>query len=317
MSRAKLKRRPIAAVLCLTALAVLLLPNARSLYEGLLFYVGSLVLPSPAIRAVRNDGRYASLYELVRLTNSERLNYILRRLGRPGLSVEQIPIPASPQSDILVRFSSEGPLTVYSAHYDKLYDDADYQGASDNTAAVTVLLAGIEELARRGEGGPRAFLFTGEEETGLRGAAAFVEYARAKNLAIREILNFDNLGRGQLAIRPSASVPGFVFTLPFYGELAFDGREVRPSPPYSPANVRLVQSLSQAQPDLVVFQRFTATSDSNVFQAQGLDTVALSGDDMYYLAQTWHTYGDRVELLDEKNLDRAFDLILGYPPNTK
>ena len=64
------------------------------------------------------------------------------------------------------------------------------------------------------------------------------------------------------------------------------------------------------QPDIVVYERFPALSDSNVFQANGIDTVAISGDDMYYLEQTWHTYADRVELLDERNLDRAFDLIM-------
>jgi Zn-dependent M28 family amino/carboxypeptidase len=174
------------------------------------------------------------------------------------------------------------------------------------------LLASVTELAERGEGGNRAFLFTGEEETGLHGATAFVEYARANNIAIREIVNFDNLGRGKLAIRPSAPVPGFVFTLPPYGDMAYDGRRFRPSPPYPLANYRLTQALLRAQPEIVVFDRFTALSDSNVFQANGIDTVAFSGDDMRYLDQTWHTFADRIELLDERNLDRAFELILDY-----
>ena len=100
-----------------------------------------------------------------------------------------------------------------------------------------------------------------------------------------------------------------MFTLPFYGDVAYDGRQLRPSPAYPLANERLTQTLLRAQPDIVVYQRFTALSDSNVFQANGIDTVAISGDDMYYLEQTWHTYADRVELLDERNLDRAFDLI--------
>jgi Peptidase family M28 len=148
----------------------------------------------------------------------------------------------------------------------------------------------------------------------LRGAKSFYEYARANNIAIREIVNFDNLGRGRLAIRPSADIPGFVFTIPLYGDYAYDGRDLRRSALYPPANARLTQALLRAQPDIVVYERFTAVSDSNVFQANGIDTVAISGDDMYYLEQTWHTYADRVELLDERNLERAYELILRYAP---
>jgi hypothetical protein len=33
---------------------------------------------------------------------------------------------------------------------------------------------------------------------------------------------------------------------------------------------------------------------------------------MHFLDLTWHTYADRVELLDERNLDLAYDLILSY-----
>ncbi len=298
--------------LLLVACAVLALPNARSLDEGIIYYLRYAVISSGVIQSIRPDGRYASLYSLVRLRNVERLAYLMAHLDLPNVSVLKIPIPGYPLPSLFVRFDGAGPYTIYSAHYDKLLDDPVYQGASDNTAALSVLLASITELAKRGDGGSRAFLFTGEEETGLHGASAFVEYARSNNIAIREIVNFDNLGRGNLAIRPSAPVPGYVISLPFCGDMAYDGRAFRPSPPYPRANVRLTQALLRLRPDIVVFERFTAFSDSNVFQANGIDTVALSGDDMRYLDLTWHTYRDRVELLDERNLDLAFELILGY-----
>jgi hypothetical protein len=300
-------------VLASLVLAALILPNACSLYEGIFFYLHDALAYSPdAVQPVSREGRYASLYDLVRLRNAERYNYLLRQLDLPSIQIGQIAIPNSQFSNIFVRFKDTSrPYTIYSAHYDKLYDDPDYQGASDNTAAVSVLLAGIAELGQHGDGGNRAFLFTGEEETGLRGATAFVEYARtpAGNIAIREIVNLDSIGRGRLAIRPSAQVAGFVFTLPLYGDIAYDGREFRASPPYPPANARLTQALLRAQPDIIVYERFTAVGDSNVFQANGIDTVAISSSDMHYLELTWHTYADRVELLDERNLDRAFELI--------
>lgn len=298
-------------LLVLIALAVLILPNLRSLYEGVVFYLRDAITYNPNnVKPIRRTGRYASLYDLVQLRNSERQTYILNAASRA--TVLEIPIPGSSLTNIFVRFDSPGPYTIFAAHYDKLYDNPAYQGASDNTAAVSVMLAAIDELARRGDAGHRAFLFIGEEETGMRGASAFVEYARTNNLPIRAIINFDNIGRGKLAIRPSAPMPGFVFTLPLLGDFVFDGRTLNPSPAYPLANPRLTQSLLRAQPDLIVHERFTALGDSNVFQANGIDTVAISASDQYYLEQTWHTYADRIELLDERNLDRAFDLMINY-----
>lgn len=298
-------------LLGLLALAALILPNTRSLYESVIFYLRDAIMYNPNdVEPIRRDGRYASLYDLVQRRNAERRMYILHAASRA--TVFEIPIPGSSLTNIFVRLDAPGPYTIFAAHYDKLYDDPAYQGASDNTAAVSVMLAAIEELIHRGDAGNRAFLFTGEEETGLRGATAFVEYARTNNIPIRTIINFDNIGRGRLAIRPSAPMPGFVFTLPLLGDFVFDGRTLNPSPAYPLANARLVQSLWRAQPDLVVYERFTALGDANVFQANGIDTVAISASDQYYLEQTWHTYTDRLELLDERNLDRAFDLMINY-----
>ena len=307
--------RKVLLILAAGALAALIIPNARSLYEGIFFYLRDVAAYNPnAIQPIRRDGRYASIYDLIGMRNSARHDYVLARVTAANTLITQVPISNSQLPDIFVRFGSSGPYTIFSAHYDKLHDDPDYEGASDNTAAVSVLLASVTELAARGDAGNRAFLFTGEEETGLRGAKAFYEYARANGIAIRKVVNFDNLGRGKLAIRPSANIPGYVFTIPFLGDFAYDGRTLLPSPPYPPANERLTQALVRVQPDLVVYERFTAVSDSNVFQANGIDTVAISGDDMHYLELTWHTYDDRVELLDERNLERASELILQYAP---
>jgi peptidase M28-like protein len=299
--------------LLLLLFALLIFPNGRSLYEGIFFYLRFAVSPLQVSQPVRPDGRYTSLYDLIRLRNTERYRYLLDHLNLPGAAVVQIPIPNYSQPDLFVDFNDEGPYTVYCAHYDKAYDDPQYQGASDNTAAVSVLLASIAELARGKGGGNRAFLFIGQEESGLGGAAAFVQYARAKNLSIREIIDFDSLGRGHLTIRPSTGLPGFVFALPLYGDIVYDGHQFHPSPPYPLPSKRLTQALLRVQPDMVLLERFTAFSDSTVFQADGLDTVAISADDMHYLELAWDTYADRIELLEEGNLDRAFNLVLSYP----
>ncbi len=292
------------------ATTLLVLPNLRSLYEGVFFYLRDVVAySSSSPQALNPHGRYTSLHDLARLRNVERYRYISARLESLNVAITRIPIPDSPFSNLLVTFDSAAPLTIYAAHYDKLYDDPDYPGASDNTAAVSVLLAAIGEFARTGNAGNRAFLLTGEEERGLRGAAAFVGYARANNLAIREIITFDNIGRGQLAMRPLAESPGYVFWLPVIGDMTYDGAQFRATAPYPRANARLTQTLAHALPNLVVYERFTARGDANVFQQNGIDTVMISGDNMYYLQRTWHNYADRIELLDERNLDLAYELI--------
>ncbi|HEX7588587.1 MAG TPA: M20/M25/M40 family metallo-hydrolase, partial [Anaerolineae bacterium] len=225
--------RKVLLILAIVAVAALILPNIRSLYEGIFFYLRDVAAYNPgAVMPIKREGRYASIYDLSGMRNSERHDYVLTRVRAANTLITQIPISNSQLPDIFVRFGGPGPYTVFSAHYDKLHDDPAYQGASDNTAAVSVLLASVTELAKSGDAGKRAFLFTGEEETGLRGAKAFYEYARASGIAIREVVNLDNLGRGKLAIRPSANIPGYVFTIPFFGDFAYDGRTLMSSPPY-------------------------------------------------------------------------------------
>lgn len=311
-------RRLLVAVLLvlLPFLLLLIILNVQSIYEGLSYYVRFAVLPPQPLQPVSRTGRYASMYDLVKLRNAERYRYLVDHLHLPFLTVAQIPIPNFPEPDLLVTFGGHGPYTVFCTHYDKAYDDPEYEGASDNTAAVSVLLSASAEMNKRGYVGNTAFLFSGQEESGLGGAAAFVRYVHEMKMQIREVVDFDSLGRGRLTVRPSTDYPGFVFSVPLYGEITYDGNQFRRSPPYQLPSPRLVASLIAANPDLLVLGRFTALSDSNVFQANGIDTVAISAEDMHYLEMAWDTYADRVELLDERNLDRAFELVFKFPSET-
>ncbi|MCL4393549.1 MAG: M20/M25/M40 family metallo-hydrolase [Chloroflexi bacterium] len=300
-------------VLVLAVLGGLAVYNDRALYEGVVYYLVPAARFTPAdVQPVDPAGRFASVYDLVRLRNQERMAYIAGHLKLPYANVSLIPIPGTPFSDVFVHFDSAGPFTLYCAHYDKAYDDVNYEGASDNTAAVSVLLAAVQELADSGDVGDRAFLFTGEEETGLHGATAFVEYARANHIAVRELVDMDSLGRGALAIRPSADQPGFMFSLPPVGDIAYDGSTFTRATPFPAPSARLTQALLKVDPNIVVLEQFTALSDSNVFQANGIDTVAISTSDMYYAQLAWDTYADKVELLDQQNLEKAYELILEY-----
>lgn len=304
-------------------LAVVVAGNRRSLAEGLRYLRQGLAWQPGSVKPVDPGGEFGLCYDLAGLDNAGRYELIARRLAELDLAPISIPVPGQPLPNLLVLLGG-GPYTLFAAHYDKSRETPTYPAASDNTAAVAVLLAALRHLvsppanARPGESlapgsvpAGMGFLFTAAEEQGLQGARAFARWARAGGLAIDSIINFDMLGRGRLACRPSAP-SGFYFRLPGWGELVYDGRWLRRGRPYPLPDPQLVAWLKAALGDqVVIYQRFAARSDSNVFQAAGWPTVCLSSDDMYYLGLVWHRDADRPELLDEDHLTLARRFVVG------
>ena len=292
------------------ALGVTLALNWRSLSDGLA-YLGDLVQyhPTPGV-PVAPRGRYAALYDLVQLDNAGREVYLEQWLGQHGLTPHRLPIPDSRQGNWLLRLGPDGPATLFVAHWDKVSERPTYQGASDNTSGVVVLLAAAATLARQPVTHPLAFLWTGEEERGSLGARSFVAWARDTGFAVREVYNFDMLGRGRLVARPVSARPGFVFTLPLRGLVVYDGRTLRPTEAHAPVEEAVARRLRAAQPDLRVARMMTALGDTNVFNAADWPGAMLSAANLHYLNLVWHNDGDRVDLLDERNLDLAYHLIL-------
>jgi hypothetical protein len=294
------------------AVFILLGRNLRSLREGLIYLRQMLAWDSKRVKPVDPAGAFGVCHDLVGLDNAARQDLIIRRLRDLNLSPVLIPVLQEPLSNVLVPLRDTGPYTLFVAHYDKSRETDTYHGASDNTAAVAALLAALRDLVDHPPGRPVAFLFTAAEERGLRGARSFLSWSRAQGLAVQGVVNFDMIGRGRLASRPSA-LPGFYFWLPGLGEMVFDGRKLGRGgacPPPEPELLARLQAILGK--DLVVYQRFTARSDSNVFQEAGLPSVSLSSDDMYYLDLVWERDADRVELLDEENLDLARRLVVDY-----
>jgi hypothetical protein len=297
-----------------TALVVvtLLIGNRRSLAEGLRYLWAMLTWRPEANQPLAPDGPFAVCYQLVRGDNATRYREVFDTLQDIGLNPLTIPVPDEPLPNLLVRFDQGGPYTLFVSHYDKSRETASYQGASDNTAAVSVLLAAARDLVTQPPARSVGLLFTAAEERGLKGAHAFLAWAQANDFPIAEVINLDMLGRNRIATRPSA-LPGFYFWLPLIGEIVFDGRRIRRGTPYPLPDQRMVCQFKLLMgKDLVVYQRFTAFSDSNAFQAAGLATVSLSSDNMYYLDLVWERDADRVDLLDERNLELARRLIVSY-----
>ncbi len=292
-------------------LALLIFLNWNALDDGILYLQDmAAYTPAPA-QPIEPGGKFGFCEQFVALRNAQRAQFIENFLDGRGVAYQTIPIFDTSFDDIFVPFGASGPYTIFSAHYDKRYDDPAYQGASDNSAAVCALLVAAAELNARRPGNPTAILFTGEEEVGLVGARAFYEYANQNKVQVAEVVNLDNIGRAGLASRASGERSGYAFWLPFLGELIYDGRTVEPALPYRQPDPALLDRLARFAP-LTRYDRMVAKSDGTYWQEQGWNAVNLSSDDIYYLDVTWHTYGDRIELLDQGNLERALALVVGY-----
>lgn len=299
-----------AATFGLGLIGVIIALNRHGLGDGLAYLHDLLTYdPTPEF-PVKRDGRYAALYDLVVLDNRDRERYIGEWLASRGLTPQWLPIPNSPQGNWLVRLGPPGPVTLFVAHWDKIYERPSYQAASDNSSGVAVLLAAVDTVNRTSPARPLAFLWTGEEERGLQGGRAFVEWAALEDFRVQDVYNFDMLGRGGLVARPVTRAPGFVFYLPGLGWQVYDGRQVRPTELHKPVDPATVSRLHTFLPTLHIAQMMTATGDTNTFEAAGWPGVMLSGSNIHYLNLTWHNDYDRVELIDERNLDLAYDLIL-------
>jgi hypothetical protein len=299
-----------AALMLLLALCVG--RNLRSLWEGLSYLRHKRAWDPGGVKPVDPHGAFGVCHDLVHLGNAGRGEAITACLRDLNLNPIPVPIPDERDANVLATLHPAGPYTLFVAHYDKSRETADYQAASDNTAAVCALLAAAHDLAGYPPDRPVAFLFSAAEERGCRGARAFLSWAEAGGLDVAEVINFDMIGRGKLASRPSA-LPGFCFWLPGLGQVVYNGRGLARGRPYPSPDPGLIRRLKAVlEDDLVTYRHFTARSDSNVFQDAGLPTVSLSSDDMYYLDLVWERDADRLELLDERNLDLARSLVVEY-----
>lgn len=293
------------------ALLVTIGLNLNSLDDGVRFLQDMFAYsPTPA-QPLDPKGRFGFCEQFVTLRNAQRAQFIANYLDARGIGYQRLPIYDTKFDNFFVPYRSNGPYAIFSAHYDKVYDDPEYQGASDNSAAVCMLLVAAEELNKQHPNHPVAILFTGQEEVGLVGAKAFYDYVTQNNVQVASVLNFDNIGRAGLGVRASGERSGYVFTIPLLGEYVYDGRSLSPASSYRQPDARLLEQMRRVAP-ITYNDRMVAKSDGTYWQDRGWNAVTLSSDDIYYLDQTWHTYGDRVELLEQGNFERALAWVLGY-----
>jgi len=298
-------------ILTLACAGLFGLANVNSLDDGIRYLQAALnYTPTPA-QPLDPRGKFGFCESFMALRNAARAQFIANYLDARGIAYQRLPIGDTGFDNIWVPFAAQGPFTIFSAHYDKFFDDPLYQGASDNSAAVCMLLVAAEALNTQRPSKPIAFLFTGEEEHGLGGARAFYAYAAQNNVPVAAVLNFDSMGRAGIAARASGEHSGFVFAIPFSGEFVYDGRNLARASAYRQPDAQLLQRLQRAAP-VTLLDRMVAKSDGTLFQTLGWNAVNLTADDIFYLEQTWHTYGDRAELLAQDHFERALNLTLQY-----
>ena len=298
-------------IVALVVLLTFILSNWNSWDDGVLYLQDMFAYTETPPQPLNENGRFGFCKQFVTLRNAQRAQFIENYLDARGIKIQRLPIYDTKFDNLFAPFSQHGAHTIYSAHYDKLIDEPDYQGASDNSAAVCMLLVAAEELNKQRPAKPIAFLFTGEEERGILGARAFYEYATQNNVPVAEVLNFDSMGRAGIAARAAGEKSGFVFTIPFLGEYVYDGREFAPASTYKQPDAKILERVRSIVP-LAHLDRMVANSDGTYWQSRGWNAVNFTSDDIFYLEETWHTPQDRVELLDEHNFERAVELMIGY-----
>jgi hypothetical protein len=295
----------------LAVLVVVVWVNWNGLDDGLRYLISLVTYSATPAQAIEANGAFGFCEQYVTLRNAQREQFIENYLTARGITYQLLPIYDTKFNNIFVPFGTPGAYTIFSAHYDKVYDEPEYQGASDNSAADCMLMVAAGELHKQPPSKPVAILFTGEEEIGLVGAQAFYDYATQNHVQVAEVVNLDNIGRGGIAARASGERSGYAFTIPFVGEFIYDGRTVAPALPYRQPDGGLLDRLARVEP-ITRYNRMIAKGDGTFWQNQGWNAVNLASDDIYYLDITWHTYADRLELLDQGSLERALNLVTGY-----
>ena len=312
MKRTKSSHRVYSLSACLLCLVIVLLRNRFALREGLV-YMGQMLAWNPdKVTPITVDGRFGILYDFVAGTNGQRCYMVEQDLIKSGLSPLRIPSCDDCPPNLLVTFGQRGPYRLILAHYDKSRETPEYQGASDNSAAVAVLLALADELAATPPETPLALLFTSGEEKGLLGARALLRWCDETGFEIESVIGIDMIGRDRLAVRPLGH-SGLHFWLPLAGNRVFDGQATRSAAPCRQPDPSLVRQLRQASAgELVVYRTVAGNTDALPFAERGLPTAYCAGSNTYYANLVWEQDTDRIELLDEDSLQQTLDTFIAY-----
>ena len=302
------RRRRVWMPLAIVSAAIVCvgLINRHALSEGMRYVFDGVVYEPVSERQIERDGPFGITYELVSQTSRERSDAIKRRLSELGVDHEAIPV-ADGYDNIFVPGEISDVFLLIDAHYDKVREDPEYQGATDNTGSVAVLLAAIEELGEELPNRRAAFLFTALEETGLRGAYRFVEVAKERDYRIDGVLCLDGVGRGPPVLATIAPAVGLRFWLPFWGWKLFDGSKVRDAPQVWPIDEAI---RSTYVPQVRTNRAFLANTNANAFLTNGIPSVHIWGGNVWHGDQTWHSNSDTVERLDEDDLMQVKDVIM-------
>jgi len=187
-----------------------------------------------------------------------------------------------------------GRIIVVTAHYDHvgIRNGQVFNGADDNASGVAALLAVARSLAADPPRHTVVLAALDAEETGLRGAHAFVDSPPVSRDDIAINLNFDMVGRNAAGELWVAGTHHYPFLAPFVEELA--GRS------------RITLKAGHDRPDLGPGQDWTGSSDHAAFHAARIPFLYFGVEDH----ADYHRPTDDAERIDAAFFTAAVETLV-------
>ena len=280
-----------------------LLLNLKPLYLGINYLFFS---HNKSVKTIEKSGDFSTIYDLVKLNDKTRADYIRSYIETNG--IKYISIPTSLGSENIFVYSSlqnDVRPILFVAHYDTFLD---YKGALDNTGSVGVLLAALKEVKNEISHGKVAFLFSTNEEDGLIGTREFIKrHVKNRNLQFTAVINLDCVGRGKTIAVSSGTKAGLKLFIPLFGNILVSNKGVEHLNHYWKLDSLLTDLEAYgigSEPDIISF------SDTSSFLEKGIPAFHLTSDDMNSIVKYSHKDSDSIEILDEDSLKKIKDAIV-------
>lgn len=278
--------------------SLFLLVNLSAL-KGLFIFINSYIsYEYKSENPVGTFSEFDAIYKMTELSSTEICEFIKKELDSAGVHYETQQL-GNRQQNIFIPGQIDSEFSLITAHYDKDRESKNYKGALDNLASTTILLNLIKENYNAIKSKRIAFLFTGLEERGLKGASKFMFLANRKKLKIKEVICLDGVGRGKVAVMRNARRFGFKFRNLLFKETLYNGHKFSKCPTYE--TIRN-EDVNLDYKEVVFLNSFLSSTDSYVFSKNGIPTVNLTSSNIYHFLNVLHTNKDRVECLDENTL---------------
>jgi hypothetical protein len=216
--------------------------------------------------------------------------------------------------NIFIKPSESKEFSLITTHYDNLQEPG-YRGALDNSASVAIILNTIQQCKEILKSKNIAFLLTTLEERGFIGAKEFLDYSKAQNLVLANVVCLDGVGRGKLSTMNNCTGSfGFKFRDYFFREKLFTGSQLKSCPKYSKVDNSIID-LKEYK--IKILHSFLSSTDGRIFLKDGIPTIHLTSSNIPHFLKVMHTNNDRVDGLDYTSLKQCQKVLCDIIENEK